>query len=421
MLSHRGQAASTILETKAVSNAVVVCGGGAAGIATSLAAARNGAEVWLVEPRSRLGGTVTHSLIHTLAGIFDSRGQMLQEGLVAELVARLTRGGSARRRRMGRLWALNVPPEHYEKVVEEWIAELSQITVCRRSVVSKIGLYVRNAREGGRVASVEVAGPAGPRSLLTDCVVDTTGTGEIVRSIDPRLVQDDRTAAAGLIVRLRGMTPGMLDFPQGLGVVRLLREAADNGTLPASCGQAWIDTGCYPDEAFVKLLAAISEDEAPQRLAAKRQAERDGEAILGFLKNVRGFSSAKLAQCGELGIRDGGRVQGEYVLTKSDVQQLRKFEDAACRACWPIEYWDPRQGVSLEYLPDDGYYEIPLRCLRVKGWSNVWVAGKCLSADPYAQASARVVGTCWAMGGAVGRAAVTRRATTGSANEFATI
>jgi hypothetical protein len=106
-----------------------------------------------------------------------------------------------------------------------------------------------------------------------------------------------------------------------------------------------------------------------------------------------------------LGIRDGGRVRGQYCLTGDDVRQMRKFDDPACRACWPIEYWDPEQGVALEYLPAGDYYEIPLRSLRVEGLTNLWAAGKCLSADRYAHASARAAGTCWAMGEAAGRAA----------------
>src|SRR5438876_1068692 len=46
------------------SEAVVVCGAGAAGLAAALAAARAGAEVCLMEARPRLGGTVSHALIH---------------------------------------------------------------------------------------------------------------------------------------------------------------------------------------------------------------------------------------------------------------------------------------------------------------------------------------------------------------------
>ena len=41
----------------------------------------------------------------------------------------------------------------------------------------------------------------------------------------------------------------------------------------------------------------------------------------------------------------------------------------------------------------------------VCGLRNLWAAGKCLSADRYAQASARVVGSCWAKGEAAGTAA----------------
>jgi hypothetical protein len=92
-------------------------------------------------------------------------------------------------------------------------------------------------------------------------------------------------------------------------------------------------------------------------------------------------------------------------LTGTDIRQGRRFDDAACRGCWPIEYWHPDQGLSLEYLPSDHCYDIPLRSLRVRGLKNVWAVGKCLSADREAQASARVVGTCWAMGDAAGIAA----------------
>jgi hypothetical protein len=123
------------------------------------------------------------------------------------------------------------------------------------------------------------------------------------------------------------------------------------------------------------------------------------------LQSRQDFAHARVCKTGCIGVRDGGRVRGEYCLSAEDVRQGRKFKDAACRCSWPIEYWDPDEGVSLEYLPDGNWYEIPLRALKAKGLANVWIAGKCLSADPLAQASARVVGTCWAMGEAVGKEA----------------
>src|SRR5262249_53878683 len=157
--------------------------------------------------------------------------------------------------------------------------------------------------------------------------------------------------------------------------------------------------GVVEDEVYVKLLVPVSENgeaDVPDRALHVR------DEVIAFLKRLPAFARAWLVRTGSLGIRDGGRVQGEYCLTLEDVRQGRRFTDPACRCCWPIELWDPDRGVELEYLPDGSYYEIPLRALRVRGWRNVWVAGKCLSADRYAQASARVVGSCWSMGEAAG-------------------
>jgi hypothetical protein len=134
-------------------------------------------------------------------------------------------------------------------------------------------------------------------------------------------------------------------------------------------------------------------------------ARKTQDLVVSFLRRFREFATATVTHTGGLGVRDGGRIRGEYCLTAADVRQARKFEDAACRCCWPIEFWDRDAGVSLEYLPENEYYEIPLRSLQLRGLTNVWAAGKCLSADRYAQASARVVGACWSMGEAAGEAA----------------
>jgi len=164
--------------------------------------------------------------------------------------------------------------------------------------------------------------------------------------------------------------------------------------LPAAAGHAWLDEGVAEDEVFVKLMAP------PDGISNAAQ-----EAIVAFLRRQPEFARATVTQTGCLGVRDGGRIHGRYTLTADDVRQGRKFEDPACRCAWPIEYWDGERGVSVEYLPTGAAYEIPLRALQVAGLDNFWVAGKCLSADRWAHASARVAGTCWAMGQAVGEAA----------------
>src|SRR5262245_20909224 len=382
---------------------VVVCGAGAAGMAAALAAARAGAEICLIEAKSHPGGTVTDALIHTLGGVYDSAGELLNGGLVQELVQALIRADPAvRRRRLGRTWVLNVSPDVYRTVVGRWIEAERRITAFYNGQVT----HVVKTADG--ISEVTVSGPRGSFSLRTRAVIDATGTAEVVRLLDCSLLNSDpQRAAGGLIFTLRGVAPGTVVFPRGVGVLRALRSAAEEGTLPADCSKAWIDTGNLDDEVYVKLFVPLPDDwrDRESRGEITREALNTQAAVVSFLQRLPGFAQARVSQTGSLGVRDGGRIRGEYCLTGSDVRRACKFADAACRCCWPIEYWDPERGVSIEYLPDNTYYEVPLRALKVQGVRNLWAAGKCLSADRFAQASARVVGTCWSMGEAVGTAA----------------
>jgi hypothetical protein len=382
---------------------VAVCGAGAAGLGAALAVARSGTPVELIEAGARVGGTVANSLLHTLAGLYDTRGEYLNPGIATELAERLLRGAPhVRRRRMGKVWVLNVDPELYRRVVEAWVASEPLITLRLETRVTG------GVRAGARVRALELSRRGERIELAVRSAVDASGSAALVSALDPRLIQPDTgVRAGGWIFRMRGVLPRALEFPANVGVVRAVREAAASGALPASCTNAWIDAGLEHDEVFVKLFVPLEPgwQDREARGEISELARRVQHELAAFLRSLEGFEDARVIQTGRLGIRDGGRARGEYVLTRGDVLGARKFHDAACRSAWPIEYWDSRRGVSLEYLPDGEYYEIPLRSLKLRGVENVWVAGKCLSADPYAQASARAAGTCWAMGAASGGAA----------------
>ncbi len=384
---------------------LVVVGAGAAGTAAAIAAARLGVRVSLLEKADRLGGTLAHSLIHTIGGLYDTSGEFMNSGLPVELADRLLQASPlTRMRRIGRTWTLSVSPEVYQTVVEAWVGEESKIEVFLKSEVVSVEADDCSVR---RIESVNT----GRRSALQPvALIDATGSAEAVRMIDPGLVVDNpRQAAGGLIFQMRGLEPGALKFPKNVQIVRAVRRAARDGALPGECAMAWIDTGVHEDEAYVKLFVPLSVDWRRPGVMAEttRKAERARDELAAFLAGRPGFSDARIIRTGSLGIRDGGRIEGEYCLTEADVREGRNFSDAACRCSWPIEYWDPETGVSLEHLP--GFYEIPLRSLKVRNMKNLWAAGKCLSAEPRAQSSARVAGCCWAMGEAVGKAAVKDR------------
>ena len=99
-------------------------------------------------------------------------------------------------------------------------------------------------------------------------------------------------------------------------------------------------------------------------------------------------------------------ILGAYILSRADVLEARKFpEDAVVRCAWPIEQWDARGRVHLRYLPAGDHYEIPARSLQSARIKNLFMAGKTISADVDAIASARVMGCCLATGAAAGHLA----------------
>jgi hypothetical protein len=129
--------------------------------------------------------------------------------------------------------------------------------------------------------------------------------------------------------------------------------------------------------------------------------------LIQFLRdNVAGFEQCTTPHTEFTPARRAGRmIVGKYVLTGADVLGGRKSADAVARCAWPIEQWNPIGKVQLRYLPQHTHYEIPGRCLRAASIKNLFMAGKTISADVDAIASARVMGCCLATGAAAGKLA----------------
>ena len=98
-------------------------------------------------------------------------------------------------------------------------------------------------------------------------------------------------------------------------------------------------------------------------------------------------------------------IVGEYILTGADVVGAKKFPDAVARCAWPVEQWGADGKTRLRWLPPGEFYEIPARSLRAAKLKNLFMAGKTISADVEAIASARVMGCCLATGEAAAKLA----------------
>ena len=381
------------------SKPIVIVGAGAAGTACALAAAAQGANVLLLEQSKQPGGTVAHTLIHTLGGLFDDQGEFLNPGLPVELAKRLSQAcPHTRKRRIGKNWTLSVDPEVYARVIREWMDEYPGIEIRYNLHITDVSV------SNGNIETLTVTHDGNTQILTPHTVIDTTGRADIVRHVQNVGEATDDKALAGMIIRLRGVAPAAVTFPKSVALLLRIRKAAENRELPRECATLWLDSGVYPDEVYVKFNLKPSDfNEAHM--------ERVTNDLLAFLQALPGFSRAVIDAGGRLGIRNGHRVHGDYTLTESDLKKGRRFPDAVCQACWPIEYWDPEQGVSLDHFPPGHRYDIPLCALKISGLNNLFTAGKCFSAEPRAQASARVVGTCWAMGQGLVNAIIKERET----------
>jgi hypothetical protein len=133
-------------------------------------------------------------------------------------------------------------------------------------------------------------------------------------------------------------------------------------------------------------------------------------AVVDFLRSrANGWQRAFISHWpARAGVRESRRWVGEVRLTGADILSGRRFDDEIALATWPLELRETAKGAKLRFPEGDRPAGIPLGCLRVKGEDRLFVAGRCLSCDHEAQASIRVMGTCFATGQAAGLAAAMR-------------
>lgn len=111
------------------------------------------------------------------------------------------------------------------------------------------------------------------------------------------------------------------------------------------------------------------------------------------------------------GTRESRRFIGDYVLTETDVLQNKIFEDAVCYGGWSVDLHVAHGLLDTDKMPSgdsrffDGVYTVPYRSYYSKNISNLFLAGRDISATKLAFCSTRILGCCALGGQAVGAAA----------------
>ena len=119
-------------------------------------------------------------------------------------------------------------------------------------------------------------------------------------------------------------------------------------------------------------------------------------------KYFPGFENAYISNIADsVGVRVSNRIRGKYVYTIDDLKSGKKFTNPAVISNYPVDVHSKDKDSST--LQMNGEYQLPLEALMSNDYDNLFVAGRCLSADYLAQGALRVQGSCFSMGEAVAK------------------
>lgn len=368
---------------------VCVLGGGPSGVAAAISAARNGAQVLLVEQNGYLGGTGTAASVNVFMPYRYSGG------VFREMLARL----DELRARRGPAFDVNLMMVALDQLTAEAGVRTLLYTRAVDCLVGEGRPWQGQARR--TVRGLLIHNKSGLQMVQAAVFVDCSGDGDLATWAGaPWAIgreDDGLTQPMTMCFRMGGCTfaggslmsyPGMEDY--------------------------WASYAWNPNPGEITLnmtrirgYSGISGEDLTAATFAGRAAVM--EACSALQRNVPGFENAYLLSMpAQIGVRETRRIEGATVLTGRQILEPRQTYahryDAIARCDYGVDIHDPvGNKAQIAQVPQP--YEIPYRCLLPRGVDNLLVAGRAVSADHMAMSSLRIQPTCYALGQAAGTAA----------------
>ena len=400
---------------------VLVIGGGAAGVATAVTARRQGLKVVLLERYGFCGGGAVAGLSGTVCGMYLATDRVAAKpepvvfGFAQEFCKLLEeRGGLGPPLRYGKTWTRVHDPLVWRDAGDALLSD-SGVQVIYHAVAISVLLDGNDRTEG-----VTAWTKQGPLTIRAHVTVDASGDADLVAmaGLDSFVGDEGRVQNPTMIFRLQGVDVARFtatygdDTIMGAAISALLHErhlAGDN--LPRS--KIWLFPTTRPGELLCNCTRITGTDGRELNplfyddfTEAEINGRRQVHAYARFLREyVAGCENAFINDTGvQVGVRQTRQVEGVSKLMNADVVSARKFSAGIARSPWPIELHAGAKP-KVEWVLDD-YYEVPYGCFVPSRGEGLLVAGRCLSAEHEAVASARVTAQCFSYGHAIGHAAV---------------
>jgi hypothetical protein len=395
---------------------VVVLGGGPAGIAAAVAAARAGRSTLLIERYGFLGGMGTAAGVTNFCGLHANvHGDIRQvvHGVADDLLARIDRLGglNAPHTVFGKTWAQAYDTAAYKIAADDLLLSAGVQLLFHALAVGVV------MASPARVHALLIETKSGRRAVIGRCFIDASGDGDLAAWAGAPFEKGDgqgNLLYPSAMFRLNGIDPQRAGSDWSV-IPRLMLQAEAAGRYTFPRKTPIVRPQKNPIEWRVNLTQlanaqgnAMDGTNAQELSDAEILGRQQIASVAGFLKEVSGFEASYIVDIApQVGIRETRRVRGEYQLTESDVLGCASFDDSIGVNGWPLEL-HTKGDVEFRWplIPESrGFNHLPYRMTVPLGLDNLWVAGRCASMTHEAQSAARVTGACFVMGQAAGSAA----------------
>jgi hypothetical protein len=384
-------------------------------------AARQGLRVTLVERYGFCGGGAVAGLSGTVCGLYeasDDRSAAPKQvvfGFAEEFCRRLEeRGGLAAPVVYGKTFTRVHDPLMWRETADGFLTEAG-VTIVYHATATDVLVEGGEAVEGLGIFTKE-----GPLEARAKVIVDASGDADVVAMAGlPSFIGDNgRVQNPTMIFRMLGVDTDRFRTEYGDDtimperVTELIRAKHNQGDYVLPRAKIWLFTTTRPGELLCNCTRVVGldgrelntlfwRDFTEAEIEGRRQAR---EYARFFQDNLVGCENAFVNDTGvQVGVRQTRQMRGVSMLRNADVVQGTKFAEGIALSPWPIELHSG-QKPKVEWLLND-YYEVPYGCFVPERGENLLAAGRCLSAEHEAVASARVTAQCFSYGHAIGHAA----------------